>query len=214
VRSDRRQAARLLSGRSGLCVIEKEEILRHVLRETGREKETPGRRVWMIRLARTAAAVMLLAVVPLVWWWSGGTEPDGFSARGVPGSPYGFELTCTRSGQVKGCRPGGKLLFRLEVPQSKPYFSAFSHRQDKTAVWYFPGPNAPTSIDTTGHISEGVLDVGIELGGEHPPGEYRVFGLYSRNPLQKEQIRSVFDKGEERSTSLFVLTERTFTVEP
>jgi len=213
LRSDRLQAARLLSGRAGLCFDEKEEILRNVLRRTGRERHAPGRRMWMVGLAGAAAAVVLLVAAGLVWVLPK-TDPDELSARGISGSPYGFELACTVGGSAEACRPGGKLIFRLEVPPGRPYFSSFSIRPDGTVVWYFPGSGAASSIDTAGRLSTGVLDLGIELDEEQPPGDYRVFGLFSKMPLLRDQIRSVFNLGEERSTRLFILTERRLTVAP
>jgi hypothetical protein len=212
LRSDRRLAARLLSKRPGLFVEEKEEVLERVLHAIARD---PGKRERGMRTGRlgwaVAAFVLLLLAVPLTWWWSRGPEPEEFLSRGAPGSPFGFSLAC--AGKVGACSRGAKLLFRLQVPEGRPYFSAFARGPEAAVVWYFPGSGGEKSIDTSGCLRDGFLDVGIELGEEHPPGDYLVLGMFSSVSLEKQRIRAVFERGEENDTSLFVLASVIFSVE-
>ena len=172
--------SRLLAGRNRLGRLEKEQILERVLAET-----RPRRRSrWWFAAMPAIAAVVAIVLVLVPWRREG---DDEFTARGA-GSALGvFEPTCPR-----GCRPGEKILFDFSGTSGYRYFAAFSQRADGTVLWYFPSSEGDRSIDLAQHAA-GVLEHGIVIGAEHAAGTYRVFGVFSHEPLSRAQIRERFD---------------------
>jgi hypothetical protein len=173
--------SRLLSGRNRLSRLEKEQILDNVLGEVAPERRT---RWWFAAMPAVAAAVVLLFV--FAPWRP--REQGEFTTRGAGHVLGAFKPTCAR-----GCNPGDKLLFDLNGTAGYRYFAAFSQRSDGTVLWYFPSSDSAVGLDLTQQLGSGVLDQGIVIGSEHPAGTYRVFGVFSNEPLSRRQIRERFD---------------------
>lgn len=176
--SDKHLIPRLLSGRDQLSIVEKEQILDTVL--GGVARESGGRaRWWWLGLP---ALAMTLAIVIIAPWRSTSTTTSEFSARG------GDQLFAA----FAPVQSNGKLLFDVHGTTGYRYFAAFSRRTDGTILWYFPTPSG-TSLDLATQPATGVLDQGIVLGDEHQPGTYRVYGVFSREPLTRDAIKAQFD---------------------
>jgi hypothetical protein len=177
--------SRLLSGRNRLSRLEKEQILDRVLGEVAPTRRRS--RWWFAAMpALAAAAVLLLVLVP----WRSRHAAD-FTARGASHAVGAFEPRCAH-----GCGAGDKLLFDLAGTTGYRYFAAFSQRGDGTVLWYFPTSDGATSLELGSELGSGVLDQSIVLGSEHAPGTYRVFGVFSTEPLTRAQIRERFDEAQ------------------
>ncbi|NVB81734.1 MAG: hypothetical protein HOV81_25290 [Kofleriaceae bacterium] len=171
--------SRLLAGRDRLSRLEKEHILDQVLAQTAPPRRT---RWWLAAMPAVAAAVTILLV--LAPWHR---EPE-FAARGGNQAVGAFKPTCAH-----GCGTGDKIVFDLAGTTGYRYFAAFSQRADGTVLWYFPGSDADTSVELAQGLGSGVLDRGIVIGSEHPAGTYRVYGVFSTEPLSRKEIRDRFD---------------------
>ena len=170
---------RLLAGRDRLSRLEKEEILDNVLRNA-----TPRRsRWWFAALPAVAlAAVVLVVALPR------SREQSEFTARGSGKPVATFAASCSP------CTPGGTLVFDVHGTTGYRYFAAFAKRGDGTVLWYFPAESG-ASVDLVNQPTHGVLDRGIVIGPEHTPGSYRVYAVFSDQPLTRQQIRERFESG-------------------
>ncbi|HEY5948476.1 MAG TPA: hypothetical protein VIV40_23425, partial [Kofleriaceae bacterium] len=173
--------SRLLAGRNRLSRVEKEQILDHVLGQTAPRRKS---RWWLAAMPAIAAAVTVLLV--LAPWRS--REPSEFTARGGGHAVASFKPACAH-----GCAAGDKILFDLDGTTGYRYFAAFSQRADGTVLWYFPASDDAQSLELAHQLGSGVLDHGIVIGSEHPAGTYRMFGVFSNEPLTRAQIRDRFD---------------------
>jgi hypothetical protein len=178
VNADDRLVSRLLAGDDRLSRIEKDAVLDGVLATVA----PPRRTRWPWLALPVVAAVALFVIAP---WRS--SEPE-FAARGGSSPMASLHVTCTA-----GCTRGAKLLFDLHGTSSYRYFAAFAKRGDGTVLWYFPTSDTSTSADLATLPTSGVLDRGIVLGEDHPAGSYRVYGVFSREPLARATIRDAFD---------------------
>ena len=174
--------SRLLAGRNRLSRVEKEQILDSVLAQTAPRRRS---RWWFAAMPAAAAAVAILLVIAP---WHGREQGGDFTARGGGHVLGAFKPTCAR-----GCTAGDKILFDLSGTQGYRYFAAFSQRADGSVLWYFPASDDEKSLDITHQLRSAVLDRGIVIGSEHPPGTYRVFGVFSDEPLSRQQLRDRFD---------------------
>jgi hypothetical protein len=168
------EPSRLLAGRRGLSRPEKDAILDGVL---ARVEHRPLKRGLVIGAltAAAAAATIVMLVLPR----------DEMTAKGGD-LPAGFEVTCVPA----PCTIGSKFVFDITSTGGATYFAAWAHMKrspDESHrqvfwIWYFP---------TSRRIPDGggVLDTGIVLGPEHTPGTYTVEGVFSSEPLEREQIR-------------------------
>ena len=202
MRPDKYTPARLLSGRQELSVLEKEHILEEVLQETAGHRTSRG---WYSPrvLAWAATAVVVLALVPVLIY--GLSTPGAFQSRGTTAESGEFRVTCL--GEKGACHPGDKLFFQVRPPGSQPYLSVFAERTaDGTVIWYIPGSGAQKSISVPQHSQDGVLTTGIELGKEHPPGRYKVYGLFSSRPLGREEIRALIENEDAEERHLVMQT--------
>jgi len=171
---------RLLAGRDRLSRLEKEEILDNVLRASAPRRS----RWWLAALPAFAlAALVLVLALPR----SGGRGSE-FTARGGGKPVATFAATCNP------CTPGGTLLFDTHGTTGFRYFAAFAKRADGTVLWYFPAESG-ASVDLVSQPTHGVLDRGIVIGPEHAPGTYRVYAVFSNEPLTRQQIRERFESG-------------------
>jgi hypothetical protein len=176
--------SRLLSGRNRLSRLEKEQILEQVLGEAAPLKRS---RWWFaVMPAVAAAALVLFVLLP-----GRGHDSGEFTARGEGHAAGAFKPTCAH-----GCSTGDKILFDVNGTVGYRYFAAFSRRADGTVLWYFPASDADVSVDLVAQAGSGVLDRGIVIGNEHPAGTYRVFGVFSNEPLSRAQIRDRFDEAQ------------------
>ena len=166
--------SRLLAGRNRLGRIEKDAILEHVLAEVAPKRQ----RAWWW-FALPAVAIAALAVF-FVWPRA---EDDAFTAKGGAQATASFAPTCGAA----PCARGGKLLFDLQGTTGYRYFSAFARGGDGTVIWY------ATSRELATALQSGVLDETVLLGDEHAPGTYRVYGVFSQTPLDKDGIKALFD---------------------
>lgn len=174
--------SRLLAGRNRLGRLEKEQILERVLAETAPRRRS---RWWFAALPAIAAVVALVLVVMP---WQRGSERGELAARGA-GTAFGaFKPACAR-----GCAAGDKIVFDFHGTTGYRYFAAFSQRADGTVLWYFPSSDTEVSIDLAQQTG-GVIQRGIVIGSEHSAGTYRVFGVFSNEPLSRAQIRERFDR--------------------
>jgi hypothetical protein len=170
----------LLAKQDRLSSVEKDEILDAVLAGSAPAKQ---RLRWWFGLVPAAAIALLVLVAP---WRS---ERADLAARGG-GQPFAsFRPIC--SGE---CVTGQKITFDLQGTTGYRYFAAFSKRPDGTVLWYFPSSDAATSVDLVAQPTGGLLDQSIVIGDDHPAGAYRVYGVFSREPLTRAQIRTAFDE--------------------
>ncbi|MEO6775038.1 MAG: hypothetical protein ABI467_18880 [Kofleriaceae bacterium] len=179
--ADDRLLARLLAGRDRLSRSEKDALLDGTLAAVA-----PRSRIrWpWLALPALAAAVALVMIAP----WRVSAPSSDFTARGGAAPVAVLHVTC-----AAGCTHGDKLVFDLHGTSAYRYFAAFAKRGDGTVLWYFPAADDATSVDLTTLPPSGVLDRGIVLGAEHPPGTYRIYGVFSHVPLARAAIRAAFD---------------------
>ena len=172
---------RLLSGKNRLSAAEKEDILAVVLARVEEPTPIQRRRGLLFALAGAAAALAVILTVLIR------PRSDEFASRGGE-SAASFEARCAGADGVRTCRAGDKLLFEVTGGPGAEYFAAFARRGDGAVIWYFPaeGQASPALAE---RAPRGVLDSGILLGPEHPPGRYTVVGLFSPRPLSRDQVR-------------------------
>jgi len=142
-----------------------------------------------------ASAVAILVIVPVVMRVGPGEEATGsFTARGSASAIATFDVAChdTESGT---CHSGDKLVFDLQGSAGYPYFAAFARREDATVIWCFPESEDGRSLDLRERLSDGILDRGVLVDGEHTPGRWQVYGIFSSDPLSRDDIKSRFQEG-------------------
>ena len=171
---------RLLAGRDRLSRIEKDAIFEQVMATL----PAPRRSRWWLTVA-----VPALAVIALVAWRVRATPEvvSEFASRGGTGPVATMHVTCG------ACTSRDKLVFDVHGTTGYRYFAAFAQRADGTVLWYFPATADATSLDLATQPASGILGVAITLGADHPPGAYRVFGVFSHAPLARDALRDRFD---------------------
>ncbi|HEY4056151.1 MAG TPA: hypothetical protein VGM39_06055 [Kofleriaceae bacterium] len=167
---------RLLAGRDQLSVNEKDAMLVRVMAQSA----PASKPWWAFGLAGVLAAA---AVLVLVLMRGHSPASEQIASRGKAASI--MRVVCAESGGIGSCQRGGKLLFDL-APAGKAYFAAFAERPDGSVIWYTPADETGTSE----RVTDGVAGLGIRLGDEHPTGTYRVHGVFSDEPLTREEIRA------------------------
>jgi hypothetical protein len=167
-----RELARLLSGRDSPSALDKEAVFERVMAETPARR----RRRWAafaVPLAAAAAVVLAVLAVP---------REAAFGPKGA--GLANLELSCVRGEAPAPCAPGATLVFDVTPPAERPYFAAFARRPDGAIVWYRPAPGERTAR------ASGVLEAGVHLGPEHPPGRYAVFGVFTAEPMARAELRA------------------------
>ena len=206
-------AARLLSGRTEMSAPEKDAILEAVLEQVTGERPVAVRSpVWA--LAAAGAFVLILAIgLPLgLGWFDPDPRPGtDLVARGVGQKPFGFKAICDAAG---GCKPGATLIFRVQAPAKRPWFSAFGRRPDGVVAWYFPPTPQQRSTDTRTAVAGGVLPTGVVLAADHPAGPVTIHGQLCSQPLGRPQIRAVYEGNVDPEQLGCTLVEHTFQVAP
>jgi len=173
---------RLLAGRDRLSRPEKEEILEAVLAGVAPARST---RWWWLTAPAVVAAAAVTLLVAAPWRESG--PRDELAARGGGTPSAALKLHC-----AEACTTGAKLLFDLDGTSGYRYFAAFARRGDGVVLWYFPDTPEGTSVDLDAAKTSGVLDRSIVLGGEHTPGRYQIYGVFSQAPLTRAQLHEAF----------------------
>jgi hypothetical protein len=194
--------SRLLSGRPGLSRPEKEEILDAVLVASAEPEPAAQRHGWLGVFAALAvgAAAVLIFTMP-----APPPEPESFTARGRVTGPQ-LTAVCAATDVAGACSTGGELLFELADASAFTHVALFAFREDGTAIWYAP--------DETGHslaIERGVamalLPRRVTLGPEHTPGPYTVAAVLSTRPLQRAEVREIYEHPESHRDARVVETE-------
>jgi hypothetical protein len=180
VNGDDRLISRLLAGRDRVSRVEKDAILDGVL---GAAPVPRARWPWLV-LPALAAAAALFVIAP----WHASAPSSGFTARGGSQPVATFNATC-----AGGCTQGAKLVFDLHGATGYRYFAAFAQRGDGKALWYFPTADNAIGVDLATLPATGVLDRTVVLGAEHPAGRYRIYGVFSHEPLTRAAIRDAFE---------------------
>jgi hypothetical protein len=171
----RRLIHRLLAGRRGLGRAEKDDIFSAVMRQV---EPAPSRRRWLAPVLALAGAAAALVIAPLALRRS--DPPADVTARGAAPSAT-FAAFCADG----PCRLGDTLLLDV-APGEWSHFAAFARRDDGTVVWYRSGAADDAAL------RPGVLATGIVLDEVHGHGTYRVYGVFSRAPLARAEIRARF----------------------
>ena len=177
--SDDRLTSRLLGGRDQLSRTEKDAILDGVLADAA-----PTRRArwgWLVLPALALAGFLL---VP----WRSSVPNTDFAARGGGQPAAVMQVSC-----ASGCTQGAKLVFDVHGTVGFTYFAAFAKAGDGQALWYFPTDDTATGVALASAPANGILDRSVVLGPEHAAGTYRVYGVFSKAPLTRAEIRDAFD---------------------
>jgi hypothetical protein len=172
---------RLLSGRDRLSRPEKDEILERILARVDRRGRRARRIGLAVGLAGAAAAIALMLAR---------TDQDGgdeIAARGPDSAVAALAVGCD-PGEPAICDRGDRLVFDLDGTAGFRHFAAFARGPGGVVIWYVDGAEIGDSV------RDGVLDRAVELG-DHGPGEYRVYGVFSLEPLGREAIRDRFVDG-------------------
>lgn len=175
------ELAKLIAGRNAPSVLAKERLFERIYAQVQPQAERRPRGALLFVAfagAAAAAAAALLLIHP---------GPPEFQSRGshVAGAG-GPELVVSCPGNA-GCRVGSKLSFAVKSQQNR-YFAAFARRFDGTIIWYFPEPIG-SSVALPQTSEPELLDQAVLLGPEHLPGHYDVYGVFSRQPLTREQLK-------------------------
>jgi len=220
---------RLLSGEPGPSIQEKEEMLRSILEQVcpaeegaarGKRRGWSGVWSWRWSLAGGAlAATLALLVVYGVPRYLG-TGNDEFVSRGGGSQKGLFKMVCVAThpdgAQISprpgsSCRRGDTLVFRLRPGADERYFSAAALGPNGLLIWYFPSETRASLFIAEGGVSQH----GIVLDVTHPAGRYRVFGVFSPEPLSREVLRATFeDHAASRSQERDVSEEGMEVVDP
>jgi len=109
------------------------------------------------------------------------------------------------------CKSGETLVFKVNPPPGKPYFSAFGRSEEShRIVWYYPADDDALSLDVG--QARRVLSDGIVLGDEHVPGAYVISGIFTDKPVTRNEIRALFDSDKDVDPDHWSVTETRFEV--
>lgn len=196
-------AGRLLEGRTGFSRGEQDDLFDAVFAEVSVEAPegvvAPGRPWWLVLVGW--AAVLGLVVGPVLWIVTRPAEPE-FTARGGEGA--NVELRCAD----EVCATGGALAFEVSGV-SGGHVAAFARNAEGVVVWYLP----ETASGMSEPIESGGLRRAIELGPEHEPGRWTVYTVVTQRPLNRAQIRALFDASGAMGAPDTQLITRTLTIQ-
>ena len=174
-------------------------MLASLLGTTGNSPEISPKPLWRRRWGAPvfggAVAVMIAAVI-LMWNSGAFQSPDAtddasteFVARGGAGTP-GFGIKCVAgNGKRSSCTVGSTLVFDLSVPEPPLYFSVAAVSQSGVLVRYFPSVTEKSLRIEKG----GIQQKGIQLGPEHAEGAWRVFGIFSPEPIKVQDVKPIIE---------------------
>lgn len=195
--------SRLLSGRPGLSRPEKEEILDAVLVASAEPEPVPQRHGWLgvfVALAVGVGAVLVLSMP------APPPEPASFTARGRATGPQ-LTAVCAATDVAGTCSTGGELLFELADANAFTHVALFAFREDGTAIWYAPDDEAGQGLALERDVAMALLPRRVTLGPEHTPGRYTVAAVLSTRPLQRAEIREIYEHPESHRDARVVETE-------
>jgi hypothetical protein len=199
-------AARLLSGRDRPSVLQKEALFEQLYRRVARREPAASRWPWR-QLSLAGGAALCVAAALLLR----PTAPEFTTRGGGPVNEPAFRVLCFGGGETS-CRVGGALAFEVGAGAQSQYFAAFARRSDGAIIWYFPaldGLSTPLGSEPRSLM----LDHGVELGAEQPPGHYEIFGIFSARPLSRAEIKAALGDDLRGSRALRVV-RRGFEVLP
>jgi hypothetical protein len=205
-----REIARLLSGRNEPSVLEKEAGFEAVMHAVDRGQRARRGWLWAGSLAAAAAALLLVFVRP------GSEAGEEFTSRGGGGGQLGLLCVPPSPSRAPGaeearCVAGGKLAFDVSGTENL-YFAAFARRADGTVLWYWPAPTG-RSLPVSAFADRRAPHTAVMLDASHPAGRYDVFGVFSRKPLGREELKRAL--GEDlRGDGTIQVVRRTFSVAP
>jgi hypothetical protein len=145
---------------------------------------------------RSSAALGLLMVTlpALFFLFVSSHEEDDYRAKGDDSTPI-LALNCIEENGAHTCTKGSIVTFKVRPPEGRYFFSAFArHQKSGTVVWYYPATESEESLSLEENQQVAVLDAGVVIGDEHTIGEYDVYGIFSKSPHKREDIRKVFDR--------------------
>jgi hypothetical protein len=196
---DDHELARLLSGRPGPSVLEKEAIRERMLAQHSLRRRAL-RWSWLVPLAASATAAFVMARVG---------DGDEFSSRGDRAEQPVLRVVCVDTGAVGSCPAGGTLAFQ-GAGTAYPYLAVFARRSDGLVIWYFPSATGPE--DVAAPDPRAPLAHGIRLGDEQPPGRYEIVGVFSQRPLSRSEVKARLRDGLASGRGLKVVRQP-FTVQ-
>jgi hypothetical protein len=162
----------------------RDQILHRVL-----DRNAPTRRRRAVRVAGWLAIPCVAAFAG----WIVFARPMGrreFAAKGVATPTLGaVDAGCSPSGP-RVCRVGEMLVFTVNSAVASGYLGAYAERIGdplRERIWYFPNRAGACPVVDRGAGTIAVRD-GIMIGGEHPPGTYRITAWMSDGPIERSQI--------------------------
>ncbi len=199
---------RLLSGEDRLTSREKEEILEGIFAKVA-PAPPPARSGWPLR--RWASGVLALAAMGAI----GAAvvlsrRPPELTARGARGPAPAFELSCVDASlRPAACERGARLVFWISPGRFRAFAVVALSPEGKT-FWYFPSGEHGKSAILDDTEAAGPLKQVAMLDDRHAPGDYAVYGVFSLEPLSKEQVRRAVERPEEQGAAV---VRRTLRVE-
>jgi len=190
------ELARLLSGRSGPSVLEKEAAFEAVM-----QGQPKGRRFAWRAVLWPAIAVAAVALGVLVM--PGAPDRPEFGAKGS--AQAGLSLSCVRGQTPAPCAPGATLTLKVTA-HDRPYFAAFARDAEGTIIWYLPAKGEMSKRQ------EGLLEQGFLLDPAYDKATMQVFGVFTEAPMSRAQIKAALSEGLQ-STDAVTLLPRTLTLQ-
>jgi hypothetical protein len=133
---------------------------------------------WGMPLATVAAALVLYF----------GARPTTFRARGRGATVLEpvLEMVC----RDRGCPSGSTVMFRASGVTRAGFLSAWATPEyGGQRIWYFP-TDSGESPPVEAREGPQLLNRGVRLGAEQPPGRYRVHLVLSLRPLTRAELSS------------------------
>jgi hypothetical protein len=163
-----------------------DEILQRVLDRTATDVH-PRRKRW---LTWTLVPGGALAAVCAAWLVCVAPAHRGFVAKGAGETATGaLDVGCGPSGG-RVCRTGSTLMVTVNTALASGYLGAYAERSGDPSharIWYFPTASGSTPVVPPGDRTV-VVPEGIQIGPEHPPGNYRVTVWVSSRPLGRSEV--------------------------
>ncbi|MCB9645611.1 MAG: hypothetical protein H6730_03285 [Deltaproteobacteria bacterium] len=182
-----RELARLLSGRDGPSVLDREAVFEGVMAGL---PAPPRRRRWLalaLPLAAAVAALLAVTVRP---------PPDQagtFTPRGA--EEPGLGLSCVRGTAPAACGPGATLLLEVTPVAERTHFAAVARRGDGSLLWLLPEGEQPSAPQA------GLLERGFVLDAS----DLEVFGLFTETPHTRGQLAAALEGGLESTPRVTVV---------
>ncbi len=187
---------RLMAGRDGMDVQERERIFEAVF-EAVTHEETPPAAGYPMAGAFALAAAALLALTLTTGAPAPRTAP-GLVARGGEASPHRLEIVCTTAGRPSPCSRDALMSFRASSPQAT-HVALFARHDTRAAIlWYSPRLEAVGSSPLPSD-PEAALPVSIDLSRDHHPGRYTVYAIFSQAGLTRADIKARMGAGPDAS---------------